>query len=375
MEENKTNPFSNNQVSKESKEEINTENAFSGTPPKHPFFHSIDFVSGLSDPNIKKQLETFQVRSKELHTALTTNYSFLNKYFENTPFSKKRTTQILSHPNDGFFIDIREWIRPIMNGLYIENIKRIEEADPYEFSLVADALIDFYQSIITWYEPINNFLVSNDSLTQNMKEKVEKQIQLCSRFIFDIENIKKGLLPIKQEIESYQKTIAEIEKEEEYLIELLSQRETLQERKTKLEELKKKIEEGKLIEMKNEVELLSTELAPKEAEHNKLKVEIDLLLKSKSEFEEKLNENIAKKLFLTNASELIKNIEKEINEYQEKHLKNCGNQIEECKIKIDFTKITSSELLNKDDLNNLDSIEKRLNEIDTRIKERLQPQK
>lgn len=367
------NPYEEKSESKESNQSNKIELSFDQSNVSNPAYS--DFISGLTDTNNKEMLNSFYIRRSELVSALTSNYPFLNTYFENSPFSKTKTPGLLSGSNDGFFIDLREWIEPILSGLYIDNLRKIEQADPYEFSLVVDALVDFYQGLIDWYSPINNFLAYNDSLTQIMRDRISSQIQLCTKFIADSKTIKSDLQPLKTQIESFRNLISEIEIEENSLLELISYKENFQKRKIELEELKRKVEEGKLIELKNEVESLLTELAPNEAEYNKLKDEIDLLLKSKSEFEEKLNQSIAKKLFLTNASELIQNIEKQINEYQEKHLKNCGNKIEECKIKIDFTKITSSELLNKDDLNNLDTIENRLNEIDTLIKERLHPQK
>jgi hypothetical protein len=262
-----------------------------------------------------------------------------------------------------------------LNSFSVEKLKQAEERELFEFSELAKELINKVQKIFDWYKPISEYLSSPDLLSDKQKKTVENQIESINIESQKIKSLQNSISQIQPLLLEFQSAISAIENEEKSLVELLSQKENLESRKIELEELKRKVEEGKLIELKNEVEALSTELAPNEAEHNKLKSEIDLLLKSKSEFEEKLNQSIAKKLFLTNASELIKNIEKEINEYQEKHLKNCGNQIEECKIKIDFTKITSSELLNKDDLNNLDSIEKRLIEIDTRIKERLQPQK
>lgn len=263
----------------------------------------------------------------------------------------------------------------IFNNYSVEKLKQAEERELFEFSELAKELINKVQKIFDWYKPISEFLNSPDLLSDKQKKIVENQIESIKNESQKMKTLQNSISQIQPLLLEFQSSISAIENEGKSLVELLSQKEYLGSRKIELEELKKKIEEGKLIELKSEVESLSTELAPNEAEHDKLKTDIELLLKSKTEFEEKLNQSIAKKLFLTNASELIKNIEKEINEYQEKHLKNCGNQIEECKIKIDFTKITSSELLNKDDLNNLDSIEKRLNEIDIRIKERLQSQK
>ncbi len=280
------------------------------------------------------------------------------KKLNNTISDLKSEKIILSNSN----------IKSFIETFSKEKLEKIENDDVWEYMNLVKLIFDEKQKINSWFEPIANSIENSGLLTQNQKQFLLNLKKTNNQHKTIIENSIVELISENEFLLNIESSLTELKEKEKELLMLIESENLLKERKIKFEDLKILIENNGLITLKNKVDELSNLLTNEELELDKLTSENNELLQRKKLLENELNSNLSKKSFLKNVPTLIEELELKITKFNKENLKESEDLINELRIRIDFTKITSSDLLNEKGINDLEGIEKRLNFIDDVLK-------
>ena len=249
-----------------------------------------------------------------------------------------------------------------------EKLEKIENDDVWEYTDLVKLIFAEKQKINSWFEPIANSIENSGLLTQSQKQNLLNIKKTNNQHKYIIDNFILELKNENQLLINIENSLKELKEKEDELLTLIESENSLKEKEIKLENLKILIKNNGLIELKNKVDELSSSLTNEELELDKLTSENNELLQRKKLLETELNSNLSKKSFLKNVPTLIEELELKISKFNKENLKESEDLINELRIRIDFTKITSSDLLNEKGINDLEGIENQLNFIDDVLK-------